>query len=256
MGAAVGFIFSALGPTAALCIVAVWLRRRYAPGAAMRRFAIATAVFYLVASLAIVPYAVSRLLGAGYHQLRVENVPAGATAVVVFGGGDQFIQGWTERLTVTTPVEAERVLEAARVFRLIAPAWIISSGGKNPTDAGEATSRTMRDELVRLGVPPDRIVLEERSRDTHDEAVLIAPMLKSLAIERVVLVTSKTHMRRSLGALRAVGVDAIPAVARGWDPPSRWFDWLPTGEGLNRSGTVAHELGGIVYYWLRGWWRR
>jgi uncharacterized SAM-binding protein YcdF (DUF218 family) len=83
----------------------------------------------------------------------------------------------------------------------------------------------------------------------------VAPLLKSLAIDRVVLVTSETHMRRSLGAFRAVGVNAIPAIARGPDWPSRWSDWLPNTESLEQSGSVAHELVGMPYYWLRGWWR-
>jgi uncharacterized SAM-binding protein YcdF (DUF218 family) len=255
MAAALGFVFSASGPIAVLCVIALWLWRRPA-SRAVRPFAIAAAVCYVLAGLSIVPYGVNRMLAIGYHQFLPDSLPSGKTAIVLLGGGDQFIQGWTEGLTVTTRVEAERVLEAARVFRLIAPAWLISSGGKPlPTDIGEPSSTTMRDELVALGVPRDRILLETRSRNTHDEAVLIAPMLKSLAIDRVVLVTSETHMRRSVGAFRAAGVDAIPAVARGWDPPSRWGEWLPNWEGLEDSRVVAHEVGGIAYYWLRGWWR-
>lgn len=258
MDVALNFIFSAFGPVVALCIVAVWLLRLRAPGGrALRRFAMAAAVYYLLASLSIVPYGISRWLAAGYRQLRPDRVTAGTIAIVVLGGGDRLVQGWTDRLTVTTPVEAERVLEAARVFRMLSPAWIISSGGEpDPTSHGEPSATTMRDELVRLGVPPGRILLESRSRNTHEEAVLIAPMLKRLGVEHTILVTSSTHMRRSLGAFRAVGVDAIPAVAPGWDPPSRWEDRLPSGEGLDNSATVAHEIGGIVYYWLRGWWRR
>jgi uncharacterized SAM-binding protein YcdF (DUF218 family) len=257
MGAPLRFLFSASGPILALCILAVWLSRRPSPGAAMRRFAIAAAVCYLLAGLAIVPYGMSRLLAAGYHQLRAQDVPAGATAIVLLGGGDRFVAGWTDTITVTTPIEAERVLEAARVFRLVSPSWIISSGGRPEVqDRGEPSAVTMRDELVRLGVPAARVLLEAASRDTHENALFVAPLLKSLAIDHVVLVTSATHMRRSIGAFRAVGVEAIPAVARGGDPPSRWAEWLPTTDALEWSGEVARELGGVPYYWLRGWWRR
>lgn len=257
MGAPLNFIFSAAGPIAALCIIAVWLSRRPASSGVIRRFAIATAVAYLLASLAIVPYGISRLLAIGYHQFRADEVPAGKTAIVLLGGGDQFIRGWTGSITVTTPIEAERVLEAARVFRLISPAWIISSGGQpEPRDRGEPSGATMRDELVRLGVPAARIVVERASRSTRENALFVAPLLKSLGIERVVLVTSETHMRRSRGAFRAVGVGAIPAVARGWDPPSEWSDWLPSWISLDWSRVIAREIVGIPYYWLRGWWRR
>lgn len=255
MGAALYFIFSASGPIIALCFVAVWLWRR--PSSPLpRRLAGALAIFYVLASLSIVPYGITRLLSIGYHQLHAEEVPPGPTAIVLLGGGDQFIQGWTESLTVTTPTEAERVLEAARVFRLISPEWIISSGGEpDPKPYSQPSATTMRDELVRMGVPPGRIVVESTSRNTHDEAVLIVPMLKALEIHHVVLVTSASHMRRSLGAFRAMGVDAIPAIAPGGDPPSKWSEWLPSPDGLEWSRVVAREIGGIPYYWVRGWWR-
>jgi uncharacterized SAM-binding protein YcdF (DUF218 family) len=167
------------------------------------------------------------------------------------------IHGWDGSITVTTPIEAERVLEAARVFALISPAWIISVGGQpDADDPGLPSAVTMRDELVRLGLPAGRIVLESRSRSTRENAVFAVSTLKSLVVDRVVLVTSDPHMRRSLGAFRALGIDAIPASARGGDPPSRWWEWLPTTTGREWSGRVVHEAGGIVYYWLRGWWRR
>jgi uncharacterized SAM-binding protein YcdF (DUF218 family) len=140
---------------------------------------------------------------------------------------------------------------------LISPAWIISSGGlPDPGDRAEASSFTMRDELVQLGVPQERIVLESASRNTYDEAVFIAPMLRSLGIQQLVLVTSDSHMRRSLGTFRAVGWNAVPAIAPDLSLPTRWFWWiLPTHGGLELSGEISHELLGIPYYWLRGQWR-
>ena len=255
MGALLGFFFSASAPIVALCIIALWLSRRPS-SIAMRRFARAVAVCYVLAGVTIVPYGLSRLLTIGYHQLRAEDVPAGTTAIVLLGGGDQFVQGWTDNLTVATPIEAERVLEAARVFRLISPAWIITSGGQpEPLDPGIPSGDTMHDELVRLGVPAARIVAESTSRSTHENASHVAPLLRSLAIQHVVLVTSDTHMRRSLGAFRALGIEAIPAIAPGGGPPSRWDEWFPNGHGLEWTRTVVHEICGIPYYWARGWWR-
>ena len=105
-------------------------------------------------------------------------------------------------------------------------------------------------------VPADRIVLESTSRDTHDEAVLVGPMLRALRAQHVVLVTSEVHMRRSIASFRAAGIDAVPAIAR--DPlnfESRAKSFVPTTEGLRFSSGVAHEYIGLVYYWLRGWIR-
>ena len=172
----------------------------------------------------------------------------------MLGGGD-VIRGWTGGLTITTPSKA-RVLEAARVL-ILSPAWLVSCGGKpDLSGPGEAAAATMRDELVRLGVPSGRIVVESLSRSTRENVALAMPILKSLGIQHVVVVTSDTHMRRSLGVFRALGLSAIPAMAPNPELPIRWFWWLlPTEGGLELSHEVARELGGIPYYWLRGWWR-
>jgi uncharacterized SAM-binding protein YcdF (DUF218 family) len=114
----------------------------------------------------------------------------------------------------------------------------------------------MRDALVALGVPGARIKLESLSRNTHDEAVLLSPVLHSLNIEHLVIVTSDVHMRRSLGIFRAQGWDAIPAIAPNPDATlARAERWRPTLEGLSLSGRVVHEMLGIPYYWARGWHR-
>src|SRR6185295_8970327 len=97
---------------------------------------------------------------------------------------------------------------------------------------------TLRDAMVTLGVPAARLIVETESRDTHDEAVIVAPMLRNLDVEHVVLVTSGTHMRRSLGTFRAQGIRAIPAIARDPLTAIAWSDWvLPSDLGLWKSSS-------------------
>jgi len=114
----------------------------------------------------------------------------------------------------------------------------------------------MRDTLVRLGIPSSRILIENQSRTTHDEAVIVTKMLRTLKVDRVVLVTSDIHMRRSLGTFRAEGIDAVPAIARGPFPSGSRLIWLlPTSSALDETQAVAHEFLGIAYYAARGWLR-
>jgi uncharacterized SAM-binding protein YcdF (DUF218 family) len=256
MSALLNELFSVSGIVLCLLAAALWLWKRPSSSGA-RRFLLVTALGAAAASIFVVPYGVSRLLTYGYHQFSASDVGHGTTVVVVLGSGDKFVAGWSDHVTVTMPVEMERILEAHRVFQLISPAWIISSGGHaDPSDRADTSSIVIRAELVRLGVPPERILLESTSRDTYDEATLIAPMLRTLVAEHLVLVTSDTHMPRSLGAFRAVGWDAVPAIAPDHARPPRWLWWvLPSSLGLELSAKVMHELAGIPYYWLRGRWR-
>jgi uncharacterized SAM-binding protein YcdF (DUF218 family) len=256
MSAIVDFVLSSPGMVAAMCVAALWLWRR--PGSiAARRVLGAAAVCYLVASIYAVPAAVTRALAYGYQRFDARDASAGTTALVVLGGGDLTVTGWDERrLSVMNAAAAARVLEAFRVFQLVSPAWLISSGGGTTQSRDVTSSVNMRDAFVALGVPAERILLESTSMDTHDEAVLIAQMLQRLHVDRVVLVTSDIHMRRSMGAFRAQGLHPIPAIA---PEPRRLSPWSyklrPTGYGLSFSAEVLHELTGIPYYWARGWWR-
>ena len=249
-------LFSISAVVSAMLAAALWLWCRLSSAAA-RRFLFVVAFAFTAASTYAVPFVVGRLLSLGYHKFMANDVGRGVTAVVVLGNGGEFVEGWADGITITNSTEAARVVEARRVFQLISPEWLISSGGRpDPLDRADVSSGIMRAELVQLGVPPERILLESTSRNTYDEAALIAPMLRALGVQQVVLVTTDTHMRRSMGAFRAVGWNPVPAIVPDSQAPKSWLRWaLPTGRGLELSGEVTHELVGWAYYWLRGRWR-
>lgn len=251
------FVFSVGGLVVALLagMLGLWAR----PRSRVIRICLASIVVaYAFASLYPVPYAFATWLGRGFHPITRDTVPAGRSIVVLLGSGTRTRADWDDRtLSILDSIGAERTLEAARVFKLLQPDWLISSGGLvDPADDEEAPSgMTMQQTLVALGVPADRIIIEDKSKNTRDEATIIAGLLPSLKVDHVILVTSQIHMRRALGMFRAVGITAIPAIAR--EPTYR--DWtlsvLPTDAGLRLSGLAAHEAAGLLYYWLRGWYR-
>src|SRR5258708_3985799 len=174
MNAPLSFLFSTSGLATCFLVSAIWLWRRPSSVAA-RRFLMMTAAAYALATIYIVPFSVSRLLTRGYHQFRATDVTQGTTAIALLAGGDKFVKGWTDHITITSPTEAARILEAWRVFRLVSPAWMISSGGSSaPTDGADPGSSVMGDELIRLGVPRERILLESTSRNTYEQASVIA----------------------------------------------------------------------------------
>ena len=249
------FVFSTSGVVVGLLFAAIAVWRRPASRAA-RRFLIAVALFYTVAATYAVPAAIGSVLARGYHPFQPGDAPGGVTAMVLLGSGAERVFRWDSRpWAILDAVGAARVAETARVFRTINPTWlIVSGGGLDPFRERGATSLMLRDALVALGVPADVIKMESRSRNTRDESVLIAPMLRELRVEHVVLVTSDIHMRRSIAAFRAQGWNAIPAIA----PDARLTlprleRWYPTVYGLALSAEIVHELAGIPYYRLRGW---
>ena len=254
MSLLLSYLFSLSG-FALLSLAAVtWLLAR--PRSVAARRAITVVVVYTFASIGVVPWALSRPLVSGFTPFTAADTPPGTVAIVVLAGGPFTVHGRHQKFGALDVSSAARVLEAAHVFRITGAKWIVSSGGAAEGLDTEPGAVTMRDALVHLGVPADRIVLETASLSTRDEAALVAPMLRTLRVVRAVLVTSDIHMRRALGAFRAVGVDAVPALAL--DPLNsqsrlRWI--LPTVEGLRFTNDVVHEYAGLLEYGVRGWLR-
>jgi uncharacterized SAM-binding protein YcdF (DUF218 family) len=249
------YLFSVDG-SVVLCLAGVaWLFAR--PRSAQpRRWLAAVVVFYALASVRAVPWVLGRPLVYGLHQFSIADAPGDSTAIVLLGAGTLTVHGRENRMGLLYVPSAARALEAVRVYQILASPWVISSGGEAEEPDAEPNAVTMRDALMRLGVPAGRILLESSSVNTHDEAVLVAPMLRALRVERVVLVTSDIHMRRSLATFRAAGVDAVPAIASEPQPYRARIDWMiPTSDGLELTGAVVHEYAGLLYYGARGWLR-
>lgn len=253
----VWFVFSAGGAAAALC-VCVALLHRQPSSRGRRRFAIAVALFYLLASVHALPDALGRAIVGGLQPVRASDLPAGPLTIVVLGAGSVTVRDWDGHRYVTTdPHASARVLEAVRIFRMVPSSTVISSGGLLSPDApGTATGEAMAGALVALGVPSSQLLVETEARNTHEEALVVQRMLAARAPTSVVLVTLDVHMRRAIGTFAAAGVPVVPAIARSPDADLRLAGrWLPSGEGLGQSGLVVHELLGIGYYAARGWFR-
>src|SRR5271170_7807627 len=91
---------------------------------------------------------------------------------------------------------------------------------------GFGIAEAMRDYLVFEQVPETRIVLEARSRSTHENGLFAAALLKNIP-GRKVLLTSDFHMYRSIRVFKKAGVQAEPrpipfALKLGSDWTRRW----------------------------------
>jgi uncharacterized SAM-binding protein YcdF (DUF218 family) len=253
----VDLLFSSGGLICVLAAALLWvrLRERSAPA---RRFLVCVFLGYTIVSIHPISYSTGRLLTRGFRPFNAADVPAGRTAIILLGSSTYLAHDWEENTRATPDrTGTQRVIEAARVYRMVKPEWVISSGGRVRAHDGEVPSAVaMRAMLIELGIPESRILLEAESRNTHEEAVVIRRMLPSIPAERFVLVTSDLHMRRALGAFRAEGIEATPAIARRPQSRTPWdLNWLPSEAGLSEARAVAHEFLGICYYFARGWYR-
>lgn len=257
MSAALGFVFS-LGGFVALSVASVLCVLARPQSRSARLLLVLLVASYACMSIYGISHPFVAAMSASYRPFAAADVPAGPTAVVVMGSGGYTIRDWGgNALSTPDGYAASRALEASRVYRLIDPAFVIASGGKiSPRQNSEATGEIVRQTLVQLGVPPQRLQTQITSRNTHEEAVLDSELVRASGAAHVVLVTSDFHMWRAVGAFRAAGLEVIPAISRDPFPARFWDDWVVPGErGLREASTFAHEAFGILYYQLRGWYR-
>jgi uncharacterized SAM-binding protein YcdF (DUF218 family) len=144
-----------------------------------------------------------------------------------------------------------RMLMAVRIQHLTGAPIIISGGrvyGWGDAEA-EVAGRIMKD----LGVPADRLIMEDKSRDTMENARAVKEICQREGWRQPILVTSAWHMRRSLIAFRKAGMEPKAFPADFLVDPHRsrhWTDFQPDMGALSETATAMHEYLGILYYWL------
>jgi uncharacterized SAM-binding protein YcdF (DUF218 family) len=95
--------------------------------------------------------------------------------------------------------------------------------------------------------------IEVRSRNTAENAIESAAILRQAGIDTVYLVTHAWHMPRARQAFEANGIRVVPAPVAPVSAASPFdlSDILPIAKGLATSSYALHEWMGMVWYSLR-----
>ena len=186
--------------------------------------------------------------------VRPAALPARIDGIVVLGGGFEGAINLA-RGGYDLNSGGDRFVEAAILARRFPDARVLISGGTGTLVLeGEGDADTAPRLLAALGVEPTRLILENRSRNTYENALFSKEMANPKPGETWLLVTSAFHMPRSVGLFRKLGFAVVP-----WP-----VDYRTSGEegiGLFRdnpadslqTATMAvREWIGLVAYWLAG----
>ena len=172
--------------------------------------------------------------------LIVEDPLEKAAAIVILGGqppyramegASLYKGGWAPEIWVLSPV----IPEETEVLAEMGIEWM-------------KEERLNRMILGRLGVPSSAIrVLPERVKNTVEEVRLVSSLLREKRAQRVILVTSKVHTRRTRATWRALVGKSPRAIVRfaKRDPfsPASW--WRYTDDAL----AVVREIFGLLNVW-------
>ena len=186
---------------------------------------------------------------------RPTSLSASVDGIVVLGGGFEGAVNLARGGYDLNSSGGDRFVETAILARRYPDAKIVVTGGTGALILeGESDADTAPKLLTALGVAPERLILENKSRNTHENAVFTKELVTPQPGETWLLVTSAYHMPRSSGLFRKVGFKVLP-----WP-----VDYRTSGrEGLGmfrdnatdslQNTTVAiREWVGLLAYWLSG----
>jgi uncharacterized SAM-binding protein YcdF (DUF218 family) len=180
--------------------------------------------------------------------------PANIQGIIVLGGSyDTVSHGYMSTIVLNEDTEPMAVM--VDLARRYPNAKIIFSGGTAPNVPGPREADIVKDYFVSFGIEPDRILTEDRSQTTEENARFTARLLQPTPSSQWLLVTSAYHMPRAIGAFRKAGFDvtAFPVGSRthGWH--DMWKTEAVAEDNLRRIDIALHEWIGLADYKLKGY---
>lgn len=205
----------------------------------------------LVLSFSPLPRIVVRPLENRFPQQDPAKGPV--TGVIVLGGAIGVARG-----DIVLNYAAARMTKAVELARLHPEAKIVFTGGGanllSPVLKTEADGAKLLFEG--LGLPPERLVLEGKSRNTRENAIFTRDLVMPKPGERWLLLTSAWHMPRAMGVFRKAGfaVEAFPVDFLSENEPADFYrPYREAARGLDIAEDGFKEWVGLVAYYAAGY---
>jgi len=150
---------------------------------------------------------------------------------------------------------AARLLAFANLARRYPSARLIFTGGSGRLfDPSATEAAAMRVAMRAIGMDPDRITFEDKSRNTHENAIFTKPLAAPQPGETWLLVTAAAHMPRAVGCFRAAGfpVIAYPVGFLSSDELD-WLFYFRFEEGFRDLWAPLKEYAGLLAYRILGY---
>lgn len=237
-------------------MLGIWLIRsfmqKHRPG-----LIVPAMVWLLITILTCTPLSSYLLAGLENELPRVKlsELPQ-ADAIICLGGGAE--PGLFEPVGIKLKSAADRLSTALTLAASGKAPILILGGGGFPHDGGLSSEADAVANYIRNHLPLKTDIHSLGiCSDTHDEAVKVAAFMQKRGLKQVLLVTSASHMPRSVAVFRKAGVNVIPVPCNYTSSLNRVGDkcWvhLPHADGFNSFDGWLHEMIGIWVYRWRGW---
>jgi len=151
----------------------------------------------------------------------------------------------------------ERITEAVILAKRFPEARIVYTGGTASFVPGARSTEALRAKelMVQMGIARDRITIEDKSRNTEENAWLTAAIVHPQPSQCWIVVTSAFHMPRAMGVFEKAGFHPI-AYPVSFYTLGRWpgdfrLNYWP-GRNLRIFELALHEWIGLAAYRVSG----
>lgn len=185
---------------------------------------------------------------------RFEHDGRPVDGIILLGGAIEASES-SSRGSIVANEASERVLDTLQLANRYPNARIlISGGGGTVFGDGVAEAPIIAAFMQSTGIDKTRLIVEDRSRTTYENALFSRELVKPREGERWLLVTSAWHMPRAMGVFEKMGLPVIPypvdfRTAKG-ARAQRPFAFV--SDGLRRLDIGTKEWAGLIAYYVTG----
>ncbi|MBF0107531.1 MAG: YdcF family protein [Deltaproteobacteria bacterium] len=204
----------------------------------------ALAVFMILST----PFAGSRLMVSLQTDAALTEYNQGAQAIVILGGGVYSHAAEYGGLSTLSGSPMERVKYGAYLFDKTGLPILVSGG--DPLNTGVREGDVMKSVMEEALMTPVTWV-ENRSRDTYENAAFSYDILAKEGKTKIYLVTHGWHMPRAKDIFERFGFKVIPAPTIIYQNAGfTFYNILPQSGGLELSSLALREWIGRLWYTL------
>jgi uncharacterized SAM-binding protein YcdF (DUF218 family) len=188
------------------------------------------------------------------NRFPAPSAPAHVDGVILLGGAIAAATSADRDMPILNR-DADRLVAFAMLADRYPGARLVFAGGPPMPASGALTeAEATRTLLERLDVQQGRILMDDQSRTTWENAVNTLALARPQPGETWLLITSASHMPRAVEAFRGASwppvlpwTVAYRTTRQGWPAP-----FQPVGTRLSSVDLAAHEWLGLAAYRMAG----
>lgn len=212
---------------------------------------------FLGALICLILFSNPMLFKISYRAWSTPQRPHSSLPVYDYGivlGGMVHYDSRVDRVVYNQGID--RLLQAVKLYRRGLIKKIVISGGHGGITPDLAEAIVIKDLLMEFNIPENDIIIEAKSRNTHENAIYTAKMLAPQKKKAsYLLITSGHHLPRARACFKKAGLptDCYATDPMGVNTSLYILHLVPSVEVMRHWHLLLHEMFGYLTYAIMGY---